>query len=442
METAVLGELKRKVADLSYTSPVGRVTSLDGHSIRVSGLETEVRLGDRLRVIRQDMSYLTGEVLRIEPDAVVMLPEEPPQQVALFDRVVSIGPSSIAPCEEWIGRIIDPYGTPLDQKPVPQGERVPTQNASPPAVLRKPFGPRLETGFHIFNTLLPIVRGQRIGIFAGSGVGKSTLLADLVRQLEADIVVLALVGERGREIRDFTQNALGAEGMRRTVVVAATADTAATTRVQCAQTAMRVAEFFRDRGKHVLLFVDSMTRFAEAHREVAISAGEFPSLQGFPASTPPALTRLVERAGPGSPGTGDITAVLTVLVPRSDMDEPIADMLRGVLDGHLVLERSRAERGQFPAVNVLKSVSRSLPAAANDAENMILSKARSLLSSYEEASALVMSGLYSEGSDPLLDQAIVFQKAFDSFASGAGSPSIRASFEALALCVRRSTGNG
>lgn len=440
MESAALDDLKRKVAELSFTSSLGRVTSLDGHSIRVSGLETEVRLGDRLKLTRQDGSCLIGEVLRIEPDAVTMLPDEPPHQVALYDRVVSIGPTCIAPCDGWIGRIVDPYGAPLDDKSIPAGNRVSIQNPPPSPVLRKPLGPRLETGFHLFNTMLPIVRGQRVGIFAGSGVGKSTLLAQLVQQLEADVVVLALVGERGREIRDFTQNALGAEGMKRTVVVAATADTAATTRLHCAQTAMRVAEYFRDQGKHVLLFVDSMTRFAEAHREAAISAGEFPSLQGFPASTPPAVTRLVERAGPGVVDSGDITAIFSVLVAKSDMDEPIADMLRGVLDGHIILDRSLAERGQFPAVDVLKSVSRALPHAASEVENKVLSVARSLLSAYEESSSLIMAGLYTDGSDTRLDQAIKFQSAYRSFASGSQSASIASSFDALALCVRRSNG--
>jgi flagellum-specific ATP synthase len=441
MESAALGDLKRKVAELSFTSSLGRVTSLDGHSIQVSGLQTEVRLGDRLKLTRQDGSCLIGEVLRIAPDAVTMLPDEPPHQVALFDRVISIGPTCISPCDAWIGRIIDPYGAPLDHKSIPLGDRISIQNTPPSPVLRKPFGPRLETGFHLFNTLLPIVRGQRVGIFAGSGVGKSTLLADLVGQLEADVVVLALVGERGREIRDFTQNALGVAGMKRTIVVAATADTAATTRLHCAQTAMRVAEFFRDQGRHVLLFVDSMTRFAEAHREAAISAGEFPSLQGFPASTPPAVTRLVERAGPGILDAGDITAIFSVLVAKSDMDEPIADMLRGVLDGHIVLDRSLAERGQFPAVDVLKSVSRALPQAATEMENKVLSIARSLLSVYEDSSALVTAGLYADGSDPNLDQAIKFHKAYQSFAVGMKSQSIRSSFESLALCVRRANGS-
>lgn len=312
------------------------------------------------------------------------------------------------------------------------------QNDPPSAVSRKPLGQRLDTGFHLFNTMLPIVRGQRVGIFAGSGVGKSRLLADLVRGMEADVVVMALVGERGREINDFTQNVLGDAGMSRTVVVAASADAAPTSRMRCPMTAMRVAEYFRDSGKHVLLFVDSITRFAEAQREVAVSAGEFPSLRGFPPSTPMQVTKLAERAGPGAVGTGDITAVFSVLVAASDMNEPVADMLRGVLDGHIVLDRKLADQGQFPAVDVLQSVSRSLPDAADATENALILKARALASVYNDASALVQSGLYSEGADPELDQAVLFRKVFNEFCVARSSNGIGASFERLRFCLRRS----
>lgn len=438
MQSSSFDDLKKKVADLSCASSVGRVASIDGYCLCVSGLQTEVKLGDRVSVFRQDGSVLNGDVVRIDADLVTVLPDEAPQQVALSDRVVSTGPIRIAPCDGWIGRIIDPYGLPLDFRPLPQGRSIAIQNDPPPAVLRKPFGPRLETGFHLFNTLLPIVRGQRLGLFAGSGVGKSTLLADLIRQLQADVVVLALVGERGREVREFTQSVLREDGMKRTVVVAATADRAATTRQICAQTAVRVAEYFRDQRKQVLLCVDSMTRFAEAHREVAVAAGEIPSLQGFPASTSSVLTRLIERSGSGPDGVGDITSVFTVLVPKSDMDSPIADTLRGVLDGHVVLDRARAEKGQFPAVDVLQSISRALPNAATGEENKILLKARTLLSKYENASALISAGLYAEGADPELDHAMGFQKVFLQLIIGGAGSSIQSSFEALDLCLRRS----
>ena len=438
MQNAALINLKSKVADIAQARAVGRVIAADGHTLKVAGLEDDVSLGDRLRLVRQDGTTLMGDVLCLGPDGVTMLPDEAPVRVALADRVVSCGCVRIAPDPGWIGRVIDPFGNPMDGRPLQKGTMpVDILNEPPAAVSRKPMGQRLDTGFHLFNTMLPIVQGQRVGIFAGSGVGKSRLLADLVRGMEADVIVMALVGERGREINDFTQTVLGEAGMSRTVVVAASADAAPTSRMRCPMTAMRIAEYFRDAGKHVLLFVDSITRFAEAQREVAVSAGEFPSLRGFPPSTPMQITKLAERAGPGPNGCGDITAVFSVLVAASDMNEPVADMLRGVLDGHIVLDRKLADQGQFPAVDVLQSVSRSLPDAANPTENTLISKARSLVAVYNESSALVQSGLYSEGADPELDQAVLFRKTFNEFCISRTTGGIGASFERLRFCLRR-----
>lgn len=227
-------------------------------------------------------------------------------------------------------------------------------------------------------------------------------------------------------------------GLLITLLNPASADAASTARMRCPITAMRVAEYFRDTGLHVLLFVDSITRFAEAHREVAVSAGEFPSLRGFPPSTPGQITKLGERAGPGAKGTGDITAIFSVLVAASDMNEPVADMLRGVLDGHVVLDRALADQGQFPAVDVLQSVSRSLPRAATVRENEIISRARRLASKYHGSSALIEAGLYTEGSDPDLDQAIAFKSHFVEFCVSRTDRSIEESFEALRLCLLRS----
>ena len=263
--------------------------------------------------------------------------------------------------------------------------------------------------------MLPLVRGQRVGLFAGSGVGKSMLLADLARGVDADVIVIALVGERGREVGHFVQNVLGDNGMKRAVVVAATSDSGPQVRRRCALSAMAVAESFRDAGQHVLLLIDSVTRFCEAHRELAVASGESANLRGYPASTGPAIARLCERAGPGSGASGDITAVFSVLVAGSDMEEPVADMLRGVLDGHIVLDREIAERGRFPAVDVVRSVSRALPDAANDKENEIIARARALLGTYARSEMMVQAGLYVAGSDPMLDAAISAAPALDSF---------------------------
>lgn len=437
MQKPVLVQLASRVADLSSARPVGRVVSTDGHTVQVSGLESDARLGDRLRLVRADGAELHGDVLRLSPDGVTMLPDSPPRQVALADRVTLLGPVRISPDDAWVGRVIDPYGQPLDGRPIPQGvARLSLDNPPPPPATRQAMGPRLRTGFHLFNTLLPIAQGQRVGIFAGAGVGKTTLLGDLVRSMEADLVVIALVGERGREINHFTQKILGQSGLARTIVVAASADSAPTSRMRCAISAMRIAEHFRDRGMHVLLFVDSLTRFSEAQREVAVSAGEFPSLRGFPPSTPSQMTALLERAGPSD--TGAITAVCTVLVAASDMNEPVADMLRGILDGHVLLDRKIADQGRFPAVNVLQSVSRCLPDLAEPKEVETIAQARRLIATYDAASGLIESGLYASGSDLDVDRAIAFRKAFIEFSTIRANCELSESFEALRLCIRRS----
>jgi flagellum-specific ATP synthase len=313
------------------------------------------------------------------------------------------------------------------------------QSQPPLPATRKALGERLETGMAAFNTMLPIVKGQRIGLFAGSGVGKTSLLSHLGRNMAADVVVFALIGERGRELLDFARNGLGDEGMQRSVIVAATSDQSPLERRTCAWTAMCVAEHFRDQGKHVLFLADSMTRFAEAHREVAAAAGELPALRGFPASTAHMLMSLCERAGPGEVGSGDITAILSVLVAGSDMEEPISDILRGVLDGHVILDRMIAERGRYPAIDLLKSVSRSLPNAANTTENIAISKARSLLGAYARSETMIRAGLYSEGSDPELDMAVRVWPELDAFLAETESETTQDSFDRLGLILRRAT---
>lgn len=312
--------------------------------------------------------------------------------------------------------------------------------APSPAVHRKPLGQRMATGLAMLNTVLPIVQGQRIGLFAGSGVGKSTLLATLARSMQAEAVVVALIGERGREVNEFVAGALGPDAMKRSVVVAATSDQSALARRRCAWSAMSVAEYLRDQGLNVLLLADSVTRFAEAHREIAVSMGETPSLRGFPPSVTPLIANLCERAGPGMADQGDITAVFSVLVAGSDMDEPVADILRGVLDGHIVLSRNIAERGRFPAIDLSRSVSRSLPDAASEDENQLIQETRKLVGSYEQSEVMIKAGLYSEGSDPLLDQAVRVHEELDGFFSKTDPQGIKSSFDRLSLILRRASG--
>ncbi len=437
--TEALAALTAEIAALRRVQGLGRVSGVAAGAVAVSGLADIARLGDHLSIRARSGAALPAEVVRIAEGMVTALPHDPPLGIALGDAVEHLGPlDRIAPADHWIGRVIDPYGRPLDDAPLLRGPRDrPVLAPPPPAGGRRGLGARLETGLAALNTFLPLVRGQRIGLFAGSGVGKSRLLAALCRRMQADVVVLALIGERGREVRQFTRDVLGDEGMARAVVVAATSDQSPLVRRRCGWAAMAVAEHFRDQGRNVLLLADSVTRFAEAHRDVALQGGELPAQRGFPASTGQMITALCERAGPGSDGQGDITAVFSVLVAGSDMEEPVADILRGVLDGHVILDRAIAERGRFPAIDLSRSVSRSLPEAASVAENALLSEARQLIAAYERAEPMIRAGLYAEGSDPVVDRALRVHGELDAFLARSDDRSIAAGFERLALILRR-----
>ncbi|MEH6644354.1 FliI/YscN family ATPase [Sulfitobacter sp.] len=437
-DASLLDGLSAHIADLRAVRPVGRVSSANGSALHITGLAQDASIGDGLQVYRKRGAPLLGEVVQIIGETLVMLAEEPPEGIGLNDRVTLLSPSVIAPSNEWLGRIIDPAGKPLDGKPLLRGAYARRLLCPPPdAANRRPFGERLSTGLAVTNTILPMVKGQRMGLFAGSGVGKSTLLGQFARHMTADVVVIAMIGERGRELRHFVDEVLEAEGLARAVVVAATSDQSPLLRRRCAWTAMAVAEHFRDAGLSVLFLADSITRFAEAHREVAVAAGEAPVLRGYPPSTTHLITSLCERAGPGSATQGDITALFSVLVAGSDMDEPIADILRGVLDGHMVLDRTIAERGRFPAVDVLRSVSRSLPAAASARENKLLALTRKMLSLYDANAMMIRAGLYTHGSDPEIDKAIVLYPEIEAFLSRLEPDDAQRSFSQLELILRR-----
>ncbi|MBT9385852.1 FliI/YscN family ATPase [Pseudooceanicola sp. CBS1P-1] len=440
MSQNVLQGVKAELGALDAVRHVGRIDAVEAEVLRVTGLGRFARLGDILRITRGDGSALHGEVICLDRQAVTLLPDASAEGVSLGDRVVLQGPMRIAPDLSWIGRVIDPHGQPLDGRPILPGSRWKSlRNDPPPPAERHPLGARLETGMSVLNTLLPIVEGQRIGLFAGSGVGKSSLMAHLARTMQADVAVIALVGERGRELREFVDRTLGEEGMKRAVVIAATSDRSALVRRRCAWAAMTVAEHFRDAGKHVLFMADSITRFAEAHREVAIAAGELPALRGYPPSTAAQIMQLCERAGPGAGAAGAMTAIFSVLVAGSDMEEPVADILRGVLDGHIVLDRQIAERGRYPAIDLLRSVSRSLPDAASDQENRDIAEARQLLSAYARSEMMVQAGLYVNGSDPTLDHAIRAWPELDAFLGEKEANDTEASFARLRLIMRRAT---
>lgn len=408
------------ISDVEAIQPVERfgvVNQTGGGLVEVTGLSSFASVGDLVVVsCRQD--DVMAEVLTVSKSAICILPEAGTHGVSVGDTVRYVGSGHIFPDISWVGRVIDAYANPLDGRPLARGMEGRSVLAPPPvAAKRKRLGEMLETGTSALNTFLPLVRGQRTGLFAGSGVGKSTLLASLAKQVQTDYVVIALVGERGREVREFLEDTLGAEGLKRSVVVAATSDQSPVSRRRAAWTAMSVAEYLRDQGGHVLLLMDSVTRFCEAHREIAATTGEAASLRGFPPSTPHTLMSLCERAGPGSATQGDITAVFSVLVAGSDMDEPVADMVRGVLDGHIVLDRNIAERGRFPAIDIIRSVSRCFESATEDSFKPIIARARSLMAAYDQAEIMIQTGLYQTGTDPSIDRAIVARPKFESFLS-------------------------
>lgn len=425
-----------RIRQISPATYYGRVHAIRAGLIEVSGLSGRASVGDRVE-ISISCDSVTGEVIGLAQNRATVLPEGHIEGLSIGAKVQLLFAPTIAPCDSWIGRIIDPFGRPLDGRPLPQGHLAhPYRPEAPPAARRKRLGERLETGQAVFDTLLPIVRGQRVGLFAGSGVGKSTLLSSLAKGVQADVVVIGLIGERGRELREFVEKTLGSEGMARAVIVTATSDRSPLVRRRCAWAAMAVAEHFRDQGKHVLLLADSITRYAEAHREIALAAGEPASFRGFPPSTSNLIMGLAERAGPGLEGQGDITAIFSVLVAGSDMEEPVADILRGVLDGHVVLDRAIAERGRFPAVDVVRSVSRSLPDAASTTENALIMRARSALGAYAESEMMIRAGLYSPGSDPKLDEAVKLFPGLDAFIAERGGQGVAHSFSRLAEALQ------
>ncbi len=386
----------------------GQVHGIAGLRLTAAGLERATGIGQRCRV-QGRFGPLLGEVVGIDPNCIQVLPFTTWDGVVAGQKVEALEVDQVVrPNSTWIGRVLDSFGNPIDdQGPLMSGQTSHKLRATAlPAFSRRRIGERIETGVAGIDLFTPLCRGQRMGIFASAGVGKSTLMAMLARGVEADVVVVGLIGERGREVQDFIQRDLGPEGLARTVLVVSTGDEAPLARRQAAWTATAIAEHFRDQGLQVFLMIDSLTRFAHAQREIGLSIGEPPAQRGFPPTTFSELPRLLERAGPGHKTAGDITAVYTVLIDGNDLDDPVADGVRGVLDGHIILDRKIAERGRFPALDVLRSVSRMLPDCHSGAENGIVRKARLNLSRYEDMEDLIRLGAYQRGSDSEVDKAI------------------------------------
>lgn len=394
----------------------GTVMGSDGATVRIEGLARLAGLGDRIE-IDTGAAPLQGEVIAMDDQQVHVLLLSAPVGLRAGQRAWLKSQDNALPSDAWLGQVVDAFGRTSDGRllqPATRSERPATQ-ASPDQ--RRPLGPRLSTGLAALDTFLPLCRGQRLGVFAGSGVGKSRLMSDLALGVSADVVIIGLIGERTREVGEFVRLLREAGGLDRTVIIAATSDQGALIKRRAAELTLTTAEYFRDAGQQVLCLFDSVTRYAEAHREIALAAGEPPALRAFPPSTTPAIAKLCERAGTGPEGTtvGDITAVFTVLVSGSDMEEPVADMVRGILDGHVVLDRTIAERGRFPAIDLRRSVSRSAPAAWSEDEAALVAAARRAVALYEESAPMIQAGLYQPGGDPALDQAVRLWPMLDQF---------------------------
>ncbi len=390
----------------------GQVTRIVGLRVEVDGLRAAV--GDALRIHRAG-GVLDAEVVAVEGSSLACMPLGDLHGVRFGDRVDPVGgPLQIMVGPGLLGRVLDGLGRPIDGRPI-EGEWEQVRvNGTPPHPLRRDLVDRqLALGVKALDTLVPCGRGQRLGIFAGSGVGKSSLLSMITRGTKATVAVLALVGERGREVNEFISHDLGEEGLARSVVVVATSDEPAMVRIRAAFTATRIAEWFRDQGHDVVLMMDSVTRFAMAQREVGLSAGEPPATRGYPPSVFSLLPRLLERAGAGE--VGSITGLYTVLVDGDDMNEPIADTTRSILDGHIVLSRRLATSGHFPSIEVLDSVSRVEPMITTPEQRALSADMRRLLAAYRDARDLIEIGAYVPGTNPTVDRAVSLRDDLDAF---------------------------
>jgi flagellum-specific ATP synthase len=330
--------------------------------------------------------------------------------------IVTSAQAAVRPSAGWLGRVLNAMGEPIDGLgPLPSGHSpYPFRSSPPPAHARQRVGGPLDLGVRALNTFVTCCRGQRMGIFSGSGVGKSVLLSMLARNVAADVSVIGLVGERGREVQEFLQDDLGPEGLARSVVVVSTSDEPALMRRQAAYLTLCIAEYFRDEGKDVLVLMDSVTRFAMAQREIGLSAGEPPTAKGYTPTVFTELPRLLERAGPGVE-QGTITGIFSVLVDGDDHNEPVADAVRGILDGHIVMERPIAERGRYPAINVLKSISRTMPRAADPVYLSVITRAKQVMATYADMEELIRLGAYRPGSSAEVDEAIALHQPLEQF---------------------------
>ena len=409
----------QSIEKIDVASYYGRVSGVQGLFVEVNGIQSSLAIGDRCNVINNRNERVSCEIVSFKDDKILLMPYGSMDGIGIncLVEVVDAKPV-IYPHPSWLGRIVNAFGEAIDGKgPLIKGSKPYfIKSSPPPAQFRDRVSGKVDLGIKAVNAFLTICKGQRMGIFAGSGVGKSTLMSMMARHTDSDISVIGLIGERGREAKEFVEDVLGAEGLKKSVLVLATSDESPLLRRQAAYVAMAISEYFRDENKNVLCMMDSITRFAMAQREISLSVGEPPASKGYTPSVFAELPRLLERAGPGS-GNGPITGLFTVLVDGDDHNEPVADAVRSILDGHIVLDRSIAERNRYPAINILRSISRTMPDCDTKEEAELVSKARKYISSYEDMAELIRLGAYKKGSNREVDEAIFYYPMIEDFLS-------------------------
>ena len=436
MEADLLSRLnKLKQFSKNDLNPVveGKVTRMVGLTMEAVGCK--VALGDRCSVQVRQNKWIESEVVGFTGNLTYLMPTEAINGISPGARVKPLaGEGMMMVGPELLGRVVNGLGYPLDGKgPIKAKHSIGMQGDIINPLQRKPITEPLDVGIKSINSLLTVGKGQRLGLFAGSGVGKSMLLGMMTRFTEADITIVGLIGERGREVKEFIEQILGPEGLARSVVIASPADDSALMRLRAATLTTRIAEYYRDQGKNVLLLMDSLTRYAQAQREIALSVGEPPATKGYPPSVFSKIPQLVERAGNGAAGGGSITAFYTVLTEGDDQQDPIADASRAILDGHFVLSRRLAEEGHYPAIDIEASISRAMPHIVSDAHLKGALRVKQLYSKYQQNQDLIAVGAYVKGADPDTDQAIALMPEIKAFLQqGLGEHfNIDASLEAL-----------
>ena len=404
--------IKDKVNEVNNVYYEGTVKQIIGLTIEVQGIKAFV--GELCTIINGENKPISCEVVGFKSDSVLLMPLGELINIAPGCRVIPQGrPLEVKCCDELLGKVLDGLGNPINGEEILADDVYPLENTPPDPLRRKRISDILPTGVRAIDGFLTCGEGQRIGIFAGSGVGKSTTLGMIAREAKADVNVISLIGERGREVLEFLEKDLGPEGMKKSVIVCATSDKPALVRLKGALTATAIAEYFRDKGKKVILMMDSVTRFAMAQREIGLAIGEPPAQKGYTPSVFAKLPKLMERAGTSD--IGSITAFYTVLVDGDDFNEPIADCVRGILDGHIVLSRQLAHKNHYPAIDILNSVSRLMSNIAANNHKNAASIARDLLATYKDAEDLINLGAYVKGTNKKIDMAVKYNEVINSF---------------------------